>query len=116
MAVPDAARDAQTVAGRGTEIPPWGVFVLRRLLSSILLLLLLTLITFLAFSRIPSQPASFLIDIRYATPADIAHANHVLGTDRPIYVQYGRFVWRLLHGDLGRRLPQGAGGVRAQTS
>jgi len=97
-------------------MPPWGVFVLRRLLSSILLLLLLTLITFLAFSRIPSQPASFLIDIRYATPADIAHANHVLGTDRPIYVQYGRFVWRLLHGDLGRTFRQARGGFTTPSS
>src|SRR4029078_8097503 len=97
MAVPDAARDAQTIAGRGTEMPPWGVFVLRRLLSSILLLLLLTLITFLGSSTIPWQPASFLIGIRYATPADIAHADYVLGTDRPIYVQYGRFVWPLVH-------------------
>jgi peptide/nickel transport system permease protein len=97
-------------------VPSWAVYVLRRLLSSIVLLLLLTLITFLAFSRIPSQPASFLIDIRNATPADIAHANHVLGTDRPIYVQYGRFLWRLVHGDLGRSFRPSRGGFTVTSS
>jgi peptide/nickel transport system permease protein len=97
-------------------MPPWAVYVLRRLLSAIVLLLLLTLITFLAFSKIPSQPASFLIDIRYATPADIEHANHILGTDKPIYVQYGRFVWRLLHGDLGRTFRQSRGGFTVPSS
>ena len=73
-------------------MPVWFGFILRRLISSIVLLLLLTLITFFAFSRIPSQPAAFLIDIRYATPADIEHANHVLGTDRPIYIQTVRMI------------------------
>ena len=97
-------------------MPPWTAFVLRRLLSSVVLLLLLTLITFLAFSKIPSQPASFLIDIRYATPADIAHANHVLGTDKPIYVQYGRFLWRALHGDLGKTFRQQRGGFTVPSS
>jgi len=26
----------------------------------------------------------------------------LLGLDQPLYVQYGRYLWRLLHGDLGR--------------
>ena len=97
-------------------MPGWSIYVLRRLLSSIVLLLLLTLITFLAFRQIPSQPAAFLIDIRYATPAQIEHANHVLGTDKPIYVQYGRFVWRALHGDLGRSFRQKRGGFTVPSS
>src|SRR3954453_17981686 len=74
------------------------------------------MITFFAFSRIPSEPAAFLIDIRYATPADIEHANHVLGTDRPIYVQYLRFVWRAAHGDLGKTFRQQRGGFTVASS
>ncbi|MGE5273383.1 MAG: ABC transporter permease [Verrucomicrobiota bacterium] len=97
-------------------MPPWVGFVVRRLISSVILLLSLTLITFLAFSRIPSQPASFLIDIRYASPEQIEHANHVLGTDEPIYVQYGRFLWRALHGDLGRSFRQSRGGFAVTNS
>src|SRR4051812_41650244 len=97
-------------------MPGWMEFVIRRLISSLVMLLLLTLIVFFAFSKIPSQPAAFLIDIRYATPADIEHANHVLGTDRPIYVQYGKFVWRALHGDLGRTFRQQSGGFTVASS
>ena len=52
-------------------MPGWLVFVIRRLAASIVLLLLLTMITFLAFRAIPSQPAAFLIDLRYATPQQI---------------------------------------------
>ena len=97
-------------------MPAWVGFIVRRLLSSIVLLLLLTLIVFLAFRQIPSQPAAFLIDIRYATPAQIQHANHVLGTDRPIYEQYGRFLWRAFHGDFGRTFRQQRGGFTVSSS
>ena len=92
------------------------VFILRRLLSSIVILLLLTLITFLAFAKIPSQPAAFLIDVRYATPEQIEHAQHVIGADKPIYVQYGRFLSRALHGDFGRSFRQQRGGFTVSNS
>jgi peptide/nickel transport system permease protein len=91
-------------------MPEWFAFLVRRLVSSVVLLLLLTLITFLAFWRIPSEPAAFLIDLRYATPQQVEQARHVLGADRSIVVQYGRFVWRALHGDLGRTWNSQRGG------
>lgn len=31
----------------------------------------------------------------------LENANRKLGTDKPLYEQYGRFVWRLAHLDLG---------------
>ena len=91
-------------------------FVLRRLCSSIVILLLLTLVTFLAFAKTPSQPVSFLIDVRYASPEQIEHARHVLGVDKPIYVQYFRFVERAFHGDFGRTFRQQRGGFTAASS
>jgi len=97
-------------------MPAWLPYVLRRLASSVVILLLLTLITFLAFAKTPSQPASFLIDVRYATPAQVEHARHVLGVDRPIWVQYGRFVWRAVHGDFGRSFRQNRGGFTVTSS
>jgi peptide/nickel transport system permease protein len=36
-----------------------------------------------------------------ATAEEVAQVAHTLGTDRPLYAQYGHFLWRLLHGDLG---------------
>ena len=91
-------------------MPGWFVFLVRRLIASVVLLLLLTLITFFVFWKIPSQPAAFLIDLRYATPAQIQQARHVLGADRPVWVQYGKFVWRAAHGDLGRTWNSQRGG------
>jgi peptide/nickel transport system permease protein len=36
-----------------------------------------------------------------ATPAEIRQVAHVMGTDRPWYEQYGRFLWHLAQGNLG---------------
>jgi peptide/nickel transport system permease protein len=77
-------------------------FLVRRLAVLFVLLLLLTFLTFLLFVKIPSQPAGFLVDVQRSSPQEIAHARHLLGADRPIYVQYGKWVWRLAHADFGR--------------
>ena len=76
-------------------------YVLRRLAVAVVLVFVLSLVTFAMYFEIPSEPAAFVIDMRQATPAQIAEARHALGVDRPVYVQYGKYVWRALHGDLG---------------
>lgn len=95
-------------------MPAWAIFLVRRLLASIVLLLLLTMITFFAFSKVRSEPAAFLIDLRYATPEQIQQARHTLGADGSIWSQYGRFVWRVAHGNLGRTWSTQTGGFGAQ--
>ena len=65
------------------------------------LLAVLSVVTFLMYFEIPADPAGYLLDLQHATPAQIAHADHLLGVDRPIWVQYGKFVWRAVHGDFG---------------
>ena len=97
-------------------MPAWFGFIVRRLISSIVMLLVLTMIVFFAFSRIPSNPAAFLIDLRYATPEQVEHANHVLGTDRPIYIQYLKFLGRAVQGDLGNTFRQQRGGFTVPDS
>jgi peptide/nickel transport system permease protein len=37
-----------------------------------------------------------------ADPQTLALIRKQLGLDQPIYVQYGRYLWRAIHGDLGR--------------
>jgi peptide/nickel transport system permease protein len=76
-------------------------FVLRRLGVALVLLWILSVVTFAIYLKVPADPAGFLVDMQHATPAAIAHAHHELGTDRPVLDQYGRFVWRALHGDFG---------------
>jgi peptide/nickel transport system permease protein len=80
-------------------------YVVRRLLSGLLLVFVLTLITFGLFWVVPAEPwrAIYPDPFAHPTAAQKAAAEHKLGVDRPVLVQYGKFVWRLVrHGDFGR--------------
>jgi peptide/nickel transport system permease protein len=76
-------------------------YVLHRLAVAVVLVWLLSVITFAMYFKIPADPAGFLIDVQHASPAQVAKARHALGVDRPVYVQYEKYVRRALHGDLG---------------
>ena len=58
------------------------------------------LIGFLLMQVVPTDPATVRAGPT-ATPDVIAAIRADLGLDRPLYVQFGLYVWRLLHGDLG---------------
>jgi len=75
-------------------------FVLRRLAQVVPTLLLLSLLVFAWLRSLPGGPASAFLGDR-ATPERIAELNRVLGLDQPIFVQYGRFLGRVLTGDFG---------------
>jgi peptide/nickel transport system permease protein len=80
-------------------------FFLRRVLSGLLLVALLTFLTFFAFNEIPTNPACLVVACgphTTTTDAQIRDADHRLGIDRSVFVQYGHFAWKLVrHGDLG---------------
>ena len=76
-------------------------YALRRLGASILLLLLLSFLTFALYKAIPANPAGFLVDMQKATPDQIAKAEARSISMTPFYKQYGDYLWRLVHGDLG---------------
>jgi peptide/nickel transport system permease protein len=80
-------------------------FVVRRILLGLVLLWVLSLVTFFLFFKIPADPAGFLVDPQKATPEQRAQARHQLGVDRPVHVQYAKYVWRALHGDFGTSWP-----------
>jgi peptide/nickel transport system permease protein len=84
-------------------------FAARRTAACIVQLLGISLIAYVLFFVVASltgaDPAQRAAG-RAATPAQVRVAAHVLGTDRPWYAQYGHFVWRLLHGDLGYSFAQ----------
>ena len=76
-------------------------FLIRRIFWAIFLFLVATIITYLIFWVIPSDPAALAAG-KSATPADIARVRHFLHLDEPIWQQYLRFVWQLVrHGSLG---------------
>jgi peptide/nickel transport system permease protein len=76
-------------------------YVARRVAVAICLLFALSLMAFLLESRIPANPAAFVVDLEHASPAQIAKAEHDLGVDRSIWVQYARYVEHVLRGDFG---------------
>ena len=76
------------------------VFLIRRLLQSIAVLFAMSLIVFVGVYVI-GDPVLVMISPD-ATQADIAATRAALGLDRPLWVQYGRFLSGALSGDLGR--------------
>ena len=75
-------------------------YIVRRLLQSVLVLVGVTVITFIIMYAIPGDPARMLAG-KVATPERIEAIRTELGLDQPVYVQYYRFVGRLVRGDLG---------------
>ncbi|MGE0711837.1 MAG: ABC transporter permease [Planctomycetota bacterium] len=76
-------------------------YVGRRLALAALMLLGVVLATFLLHHALPGDPAAVLLGKNY-NPADAARIHHELGLDDPLPVQFGRYLGRLAHGDLGR--------------
>jgi peptide/nickel transport system permease protein len=80
-------------------------YILRRLAIAVILLWILSVVTFVIYLKVPADPAGFLVDMQHSSPAQIEHAHHILGTDRPALVQYFKYMDRLLHGDFGLSWP-----------
>jgi peptide/nickel transport system permease protein len=80
-------------------------FVARRVVYSMLILLGVTLITYLLLFMLPADPARQIAG-RSATPEIVANIRHQLGLDLPFYQQYLQYLEGLLHGDLGRSFVQ----------
>jgi peptide/nickel transport system permease protein len=77
-------------------------YVVRRILWGVFLLFVVSGLTFLIFYTLPSADPAALRAGRQATPELIAQIRKSLGLDRPVYVQYWRYMKGLvLHFDLG---------------
>ncbi|HEX6762638.1 MAG TPA: ABC transporter permease [Gaiellaceae bacterium] len=76
-------------------------YVLRRLGAGIVVVVALTFVTFAVFRLIPYN-AGHIIAGPTPTPAQLEAADHQLGVDQSLPAQYGHFLWRIVHGNLGR--------------
>ena len=75
-------------------------YVIRRLAMAVLVLVSVSIITFIIARIIPSDPAAAWVG-SHPTQEQIAKARQQLGLDRPLYEQYLRYMRSLLRGDLG---------------
>jgi peptide/nickel transport system permease protein len=78
-------------------------FLIRRILTGILVLWVVATGTFfLFFKAIPEAVVAQRLAGRAATPQILAEVTRYYGLNRPIIVQYGHFLNGLAHGNLGR--------------
>jgi peptide/nickel transport system permease protein len=75
-------------------------YVVRRILATIPVMAFVALFVFCLLHLSPGDPAAIIAGDT-ATPSDIARIHKALGLDEPLYMQFGSWVWGLLHGDLG---------------
>ena len=77
-------------------------FLVRRIFEGIIVLWLVTVGVFIIFYIGPGpKSVARALAGKSATPQVVAEVSHRLLLDRPIWVQYGHFLWLLLHGNLG---------------
>jgi peptide/nickel transport system permease protein len=78
-------------------------FLVRRILTGILVMWLVATGTFfLFFTAVPVQSVARNLAGRSASPAVLAETIRYYGLNRPWYVQYGHFLNELIHGNLGQ--------------
>jgi peptide/nickel transport system permease protein len=78
-------------------------YVVRRLLQMILVILGVTFLVFFLIHLVPGDPAITILGTR-ATPEKIQVLHEEWGLDKPLPVQYVRYMKRLVRGDLGTSL------------
>lgn len=82
-------------------------YIVGRLAQMALVVLGVTLVAFLTIQLVPGDPIRIMLHGR-ATDEVVAAAHQRLGLDQPLPVQFARFVWNALHGDLGVSIIQKA--------
>ena len=95
-------------------------YVVRRIAATIPVMALVALFVFSLLYIAPGDPAAVIAGDQ-ATPADVERIRQSLGLDRPFLVQFGDWVWNIVHANLGtsmftglpvKRIPWGCCGCR----
>jgi peptide/nickel transport system permease protein len=77
-------------------------FIIRRLLWMVVLLLVISFLTYVIFYTLPAADPAALRAGRQPSPELLASIRHTLGLDRPWYIQYLKYLDRLVfHFDFG---------------
>jgi peptide/nickel transport system permease protein len=84
-----------------------GGFLLRKAGAALVVVFCSSILVFLGVRALPGDPAVALSG-ENNDPAVLAAVRHEYGLDKPLPVQYAKWIWRALHGNLGldnRQLP-----------
>src|SRR5215469_520204 len=78
-------------------------FLFRRIITGAIVLWLVATGTFLLFfAAIPVETVARNLAGRAASPQVLAQVTAYYGLDKPLIVQYGHFLWKLVQGNLGQ--------------
>ena len=80
-------------------------FILRRLLQAVLVMVTVAFIAFMLFQFV-GDPVSQILG-QDATAEQVAEVRAALGLDRPVWVQFGHFLYNAVQGEFGMSLRQG---------
>lgn len=75
-------------------------YIVRRILATIPVMGVVAIFVFLLLHLTPGDPATVIAG-DYARPEDIERIREQLGLNDPLYIQFGKWVWRLFQGDMG---------------
>jgi peptide/nickel transport system permease protein len=79
-------------------------YILRRLLSSLLVIIGCSILTFFMLHMVPGDPVRLMYGQKPVSAETLQTVRHELGLDMPVPLQYLRYVSRALVGDLGRSI------------
>ena len=82
-------------------------YVAQRLVLLIPVLLVISALVFSLMHLIPGDPAQVILGFENTDPAQLAAVRRDLGLDRPVYVQYGRWLGRIATGNFGTSVRTG---------
>jgi peptide/nickel transport system permease protein len=77
------------------------VYLARRILASLAILLGVSIVTFCLTYMIPADPVAMIAG-RTSTPGIREQIRSQLGLDRPLHVRYAAYLSRLVQGDMGK--------------
>jgi peptide/nickel transport system permease protein len=75
-------------------------YILRRILATLPVMAIVALFVFGLLYIAPGDPAAVIAGDQ-ASPADVERIRQTLGLDRPFLVQFGTWIWGIVHGDFG---------------
>jgi len=78
-------------------------YIARRAVALLPILLGVSAAAFLIIHLIPGDPATVYLG-EHATPDAVRRVQHEFGLDRPLPVQYGIYLWNVVHGNFGDSL------------
>lgn len=85
------------------------VYILKRVIYNIPVVLLMTIFLFAMVHLLPGDPADIMLSGEGGAEDPVIRAQLMreLGLDQPLVVQYGIWLWRALHGNFGKSVYSG---------